>query len=253
MFSGANHFITLVENPKLCSVYGFTEKEIRDTYGPHIRHRAVEFRQSIADDSALAASAGESDAALIDGVVGKMIEWYNGYKWHEYQVDRVLNPWCVLRARPTCVFRFVCALNCQLVLDRSVISYLKSRLFNCHWGRSGLSANLIRTIGLHAVDIFNGFEMTQEKLNTPISASEFRTNWQQLAFQAISINFLRGGLKPSTAHPALFLLRRAATRPSNAWFRALISCCLVLRTARFPRFSATRRSRFCWAARRRKN
>ena len=77
MFSGANQFTHLMEkNTKYCTLFGFTEKEIRETYGSHI----------------------EQHHAPLEATMRGLRSWYNGYRIHPDQADAdmVYNPWSVL-------------------------------------------------------------------------------------------------------------------------------------------------------------
>ena len=79
MFSDANMFVSIMEEiPGFANLYGFTEKEIRDTYGDFIENK---FGEKTLDDT------------IVD-----MKCMYNGYRVHPEQrkEDMLYNPWSVM-------------------------------------------------------------------------------------------------------------------------------------------------------------
>ena len=78
MFSGANQYQHLLEGQvEFCSLFGFTEAEIRSTYGSFI----------------------EKKYGPLEETMASLRDWYNGYRCHPEQSDAamVYNPWSVLR------------------------------------------------------------------------------------------------------------------------------------------------------------
>ena len=53
-----------------------------------------------------------------------------------------------------------------------------------YWFNSAPSGTFIQLIGLHGMDALRGYGMTSEALFAPITASQFKNNWQQMSFQA---------------------------------------------------------------------
>jgi hypothetical protein len=141
MFSGPNQFVPLLEeSAEFSSLYGFTESEIRNTYG-----RFIETKFN----------------ASLDEIMSNMKRMYNGYRIHPLQKDCNLlyNPW-------------------------SVLKYLQTKLLSGYWVKSAGSASVMSMLGLRAMNILNGFEITQDHLFANISAKEFNTCWKQMAFQS---------------------------------------------------------------------
>jgi len=80
MFSGANMFCPIMEEKVyFANLYGFTEQEIRDTYGSFIEDKF-------------------NDRSL-DDVIADMRKMYDGYRVHPKQLDKdkFFNPWDVLK------------------------------------------------------------------------------------------------------------------------------------------------------------
>jgi hypothetical protein len=78
MFSGPNQFLPLMErSSEFSSLYGFTDTEIRSTYGKYIEHK---FKKPL------------------DEVMCDMRLMYNGYRFHPDQdpAQLLYNPWSVL-------------------------------------------------------------------------------------------------------------------------------------------------------------
>ena len=78
MFSGPNQFLPLMERTaEFCALYGFTEHEIRKTYGSYIE---------------------EKFDVPLDDVIDNMKRMYHGYRIHPRQKDEdvLYNPWSVL-------------------------------------------------------------------------------------------------------------------------------------------------------------
>jgi hypothetical protein len=141
LFSKANQFLPIMENtPKFCTLYGFTETEIRETYGPFIEER---FDRSL------------------DEVVEDMRRMYNGYCFHPEQSDedKVFNPW-------------------------SVLGFLHTERLRPHWTSTATSSTVADMLGLHGLDILNGFNITMNTLFAPISAKQHPEHWRQMAFQS---------------------------------------------------------------------
>ena len=180
IFSGANQFQHLLEmDARFCSLYGFTAQEVRDTYGPYIQRNEAAFQSSLGawpgatpppvpqSSSALALPPSSTQsavvkpptgAALVDAVMGKLIEWYNGYKWNIRQQDKILNPW-------------------------SVMSFMKTRELCGYWTSTAISSSAVATLSANSKDLVYGFPITSSELFAPISVSQFLLNWRQLAFQ----------------------------------------------------------------------
>jgi hypothetical protein len=141
IFSGPNQFLNLMErSTQFSTLYGFTEDEIRQTYGSFIDKRF--------------------DAPL-DEIMRNMERMYNGYRIHPLQkdCDLLFNPW-------------------------SVLSYFHTRNLSGHLATYAGSESMMSTFGLRAMNILNGFEITQHRLFSDISAKEYNTCWQQIAFQS---------------------------------------------------------------------
>eukprot|EP00475_Leptophrys_vorax_P028674 TRINITY_DN4165_c0_g1_i1.p1 TRINITY_DN4165_c0_g1~~TRINITY_DN4165_c0_g1_i1.p1 ORF type:complete len:422 (+),score=97.27 TRINITY_DN4165_c0_g1_i1:179-1267(+) len=141
MFSGPNQFVPLLEESSAFSaLYGFTEAEIRQTYGTFIEKKF--------------------DAHL-DEIMSNMKRMYNGYRIHPSQkdCDLLYNPW-------------------------SVLKYLHTEHLSGYWAKSAGSASVMSMLGLRAMNILNGFEITQDRLFASISSKECNTHWQQMAFQS---------------------------------------------------------------------
>ena len=192
MFSGANQFQNLLEmDAQFCSLYGFTEAEVRETYGPYIERNEAAFQSSLVASSdattspaplpssapALASSLSSTSpspspspspssavvalptgAELEDAVIAKLIEWYDGYKWNLKQPDKILSPW-------------------------SVMSFLQSRELCGYWAKTATSASTVATLSLNSREILRGFSITSADLYASISATQFLSNWRQLTFQ----------------------------------------------------------------------
>jgi hypothetical protein len=128
------------ESAEFSALYGFTESEIRNTYG-----RFIEM---------------EFDAPL-DEIIGNMKRMYNGYRIHPLQKDSDLlyNSW-------------------------SVLKYIQRKCLSGYWAKSAASASVMSMLGLRSMNILKGFEITQERLFANISAKEYNTCWQQMAFQS---------------------------------------------------------------------
>lgn len=80
LFSGANMLTKIMEDTAdFSTLYGFTEQEIRDTYGPFIENK---FKNQ-----------------SLDEVMDDMRRMYDGYRVHPKQLekDRFFNPWDVLK------------------------------------------------------------------------------------------------------------------------------------------------------------
>lgn len=77
MFSDANQFTPIMERTAAYSnLYGFTQSEIRNTYGAHIEK--------------------VFDGRPVEDVIAQMKSRYNGYCFHPEQEDLVYNPWSVV-------------------------------------------------------------------------------------------------------------------------------------------------------------
>jgi len=182
IFSGANQFQHLLEaDARFCSLYGFTEQEVRDTYGPYIQRNEAAFQSSLgawpgstpppAPQSSTSAAlalppsstqsavvAPPTGAALVDAVMGKLIEWYDGYKWNIRQQDKILNPW-------------------------SVMAYLQSRELCGYWSSTAISSSVVATLSMNSKELVYGFPISSSELFASISANQVLSNWRQLAFQ----------------------------------------------------------------------
>jgi hypothetical protein len=66
----------------------------------------------------------------------------------------------------------------------SVLSYIHSCSLKGYWAKSAQSASVMSMLGLRAMNILNGFEITQDRLFASISAKEYNTCWEQMAFQS---------------------------------------------------------------------
>ena len=78
MFSGGNNFCPLLEkSSEFACLYGFTEDEIRNTYGDEL--------QRIFNES-------------LDDVMTDLKQMYNGYRIHPKQEERIYNSWSVVSA-----------------------------------------------------------------------------------------------------------------------------------------------------------
>jgi hypothetical protein len=262
IFSGANQFQYLLEaDARFCSLYGFTEQEVRDTYGPYIQHNAAAFQSSLgawpgatpppapqSSSSALALPpsstqsavvAPPTGAALVDAVMGKLIEWYNGYKWNIRQQDKILNPW-------------------------SVMSFMKTRELRGYWTSTALSSSAVTTLSANSKELVYGFPISSSELFASISANQFLLNWRQLAFQvrACLTNLFvfdcgaknRPWLAPQRAPPSA--IASALVFHFIGWYSHLTECFSNCFFTFLPHRPATRPSRaltntaFCTWARR---
>ena len=73
-------FISIMEEfPEFANLFGFTEKEIRDTYGDYIEN-------------------SEFFGKTLDDTIADMKRMYNGYRVHPEQrkEDMLYNPWSVM-------------------------------------------------------------------------------------------------------------------------------------------------------------
>lgn len=78
MFSDANQFWPLMEkSAHFCNLYGFTEKELRETYGVNIT---------------------QVFGKPLEEMIAKMAIMYNGYCFHPDQDERTYNPMSILSA-----------------------------------------------------------------------------------------------------------------------------------------------------------
>jgi hypothetical protein len=141
MFSGPNQFLPLMErSAEFVSLYGFTDSEIRSTYGEFIE---TKFEKPL------------------DEVMEDIKRMYNGYRIHPMQKDEELlfNPW-------------------------SVLNYFDTGQLIDYWAQSAGSSSVIPMLGLHGVNLVDGFEITQDRLFANISAKEYNNHWKQMAFQS---------------------------------------------------------------------
>jgi hypothetical protein len=146
------------------------------TYRPYIKRNEAAFQSSLVaspgatpppaplSSSALALSTSSSavalptGAALLDAVMEKLIEWYDGYTWNVDQRDKILNPW-------------------------SVMSYLQSRKLCGYWSKTAISSSAVATLSMNSKELVYGFDISSADLYASISVTQFLSNWRQLAFQ----------------------------------------------------------------------
>jgi hypothetical protein len=141
LFSGANMLNLIMEDTAdFSKLYGFTEQEIRDTYGPFIENK---FKNQ-----------------SLDEVMDDMRRMYDGFRVHPKQLekDKLFNPWDVLK-------------------------YLKTGELRSFWTDSCTSSRVLEMLGMHGLNILDGFEIEMDDLFAPIAAKESQKHWQQLAFQ----------------------------------------------------------------------
>jgi hypothetical protein len=261
IFSGANQFRQLLErHARFCSLYGFTEQEIRDTYGPFFLRNEAAFQSSLgawpgstpppAPQSSTSAAlalppsstqsavvAPPTGAALVDAVMGKLIEWYNGYKWNIRQQVKILNPW-------------------------SVMSFMKTRELRGYWTSTAISASAVATLSANSKELVYGFPISSSELFASISANQFLLNWRQLAFQvrACLTNLFvfdcgaknRPWLAPQRAPPSAIasaLVFHFIGWYSNTNLVACFSPFLPHRLATRPSIALTKKAFCTWARR----
>jgi hypothetical protein len=142
LFSGANMLNLIMEDTAdFSKLYGFTEQEIRDTYGPFIENK---FKNQSLDE-------------VMDG----MRRMYDGFRVHPKQLekDKLFNPW-------------------------DVLEYLDTGELRSFWTDSFCtSSRVLEMLGMHGLNILDGFEIEMDDLFAPIAAKESQKHWQQLAFQ----------------------------------------------------------------------
>jgi hypothetical protein len=139
MFSGANNFIHLFEDrADFTTLFGFTENEIRNTYGPHIHYN------------------GGFD---IEEVIDNLRWWYNGYRIHPEQTKTLYNPWSVIQFLNTWKYNEVWTksatsskviemlglhgfeiLNGFSITSRELYAPISATEFSIHWKQTAFQA-----------------------------------------------------------------------------------------------------------------
>lgn len=77
LFSGANNFYRLIDQePRFAQLFGFTDEEIQNTYGEHIKEI---FQPNPLDKS-----------------MEEMAAFYNGYRFHPESTETYFNPWSII-------------------------------------------------------------------------------------------------------------------------------------------------------------
>jgi hypothetical protein len=123
MFSGPNQFRNITKKKEFSTLFGFTDSEIRGTYGDYIRK-----------------SLFISPDELFDNFMGNLRHFYNGYRFTPSQSneDKVFNPWSVL-----------CSID---IWD-----------FNYEWTETAPSHIVVEILGLHGImKILEGFQIKKK-------------------------------------------------------------------------------------------
>jgi hypothetical protein len=173
MFSGTNNFTMIMEmTPKYSTLFGFTASEIINTYGEYILKRFKDHRSY--------KEFKDNDEMLLLAVMSDLKHYYNGYRVHPKQKEKVFNP-------------------------MSIVSFFAAMELESYWAKTGLSSSIVEMIGIHSLNLYNGFWLSKNALFKSISAGEYLNEWMQCSFQAGYVTILEIKEGESENNPLLYL------------------------------------------------